>query len=267
MQTERYSHGHHESVLRAHTWRTAENSVGYLLPHLRPGASLLDVGAGPGTITVDLARRLAPGRVVGVDASADVVAQAQAHAAAEGVTNVTFATADAYRLDAADGSFDIVHTHQLLQHLARPVDALREFRRVAGPDGLVAAREVDYAGIIIHPHIPALDDWLDLLLRMGRTNGGEPSAGRRLKAWARAAGFADVAVSASTWLFETDEQRAWWGGSWADRALHSSYADHALEQGIADRADLERISAGWREWAASEDGWLLMPHGEILARG
>lgn len=267
MQTERYSHGHHESVLRAHTWRTAENSVGYLLPHLRPGASLLDVGAGPGTITVDLARRLTPGRVVGVDASADVVAQAQAHAAAEGVTNVTFATADAYRLDAADGSFDIVHTHQLLQHLARPVDALREFRRVAGPDGLVAAREVDYAGIIIHPHIPALDDWLDLLLRMGRTNGGEPSAGRRLKAWARAAGFADVAVSASTWLFETDEQRAWWGGSWADRALHSSYADHALEQGIADRADLERISAGWREWAASEDGWLLMPHGEILARG
>lgn len=267
MQTERYSHGHHESVLRAHTWRTAENSVGYLLPHLRPGASLFDVGAGPGTITVDLARRLAPGRVVGVDASADVVAQAQAHAAAEGVTNVTFATADAYRLDAADGSFDIVHTHQLLQHLARPVDALREFRRVAGPDGLVAAREVDYAGIIIHPHIPALDDWLDLLLRMGRTNGGEPSAGRRLKAWARAAGFADVAVSASTWLFETDEQRAWWGGSWADRALHSSYADHALEQGIADRADLERISAGWREWAASEDGWLLMPHGEILARG
>lgn len=267
MQTERYSHGHHESVLRAHTWRTAENSVGYLLPHLRPGASLLDVGAGPGTITVDLARRLAPGRVVGVDASADVVAQAQAHAAAEGVANVTFATADAYRLDAADGSFDIVHTHQLLQHLARPVDALREFRRVAGPDGLVAAREVDYAGIIIHPHIPALDDWLDLLLRMGRTNGGEPSAGRRLKAWARAAGFADVAVSASTWLFETDEQRAWWGGSWADRALHSSYADHALEQGIADRADLERISAGWREWAASEDGWLLMPHGEILARG
>ena len=267
MQTERYSHGHHESVLRAHTWRTAENSVGYLLPHLRPGASLLDVGAGPGTITVDLARRLAPGRVVGVDASADVVAQAQAHAAAEGVTNVTFATADAYRLDAADGSFDIVHTHQLLQHLARPVDALREFRRVAGPDGLVAAREVDYAGIIIHPHIPALDAWLDLLLRMGRTNGGEPSAGRRLKAWARAAGFADVAVSASTWLFETDEQRAWWGGSWADRALHSSYAHHALEQGIADRADLERISAGWREWAASEDGWLLMPHGEILARG
>ena len=58
-----YTHGHHESVLRSHTWRTAENSAGYLLPHLRPGMSLLDVGAGPGTITADLARagRAGPG--------------------------------------------------------------------------------------------------------------------------------------------------------------------------------------------------------------
>ena len=267
MTTERYSHGHHESVLRAHTWRTAENSVAYLLPHLRPGGSLLDVGCGPGTITVDLARRVAPGRVVGVDASAEVIAQAQAHALAEGAPGVEFRVGGAYELDAAVGEFDIVHTHQLLQHLARPIEALREFRRVAGPTGLVAAREVDYAGILIHPHIPALDEWLDILLRVGRGNGGEPAAGRRLKAWAREAGFTDVAVSASTWLFESDEQRAWWGGSWADRALHSSYADHALEQGVADRAALERIADGWREWAAAPDGWLLMPHGEILARG
>lgn len=267
MISERYSHGHHESVLRAHTWRTAENSVGYLLPHLQPGQSLLDIGCGPGTITVDLARRVAPGRVLGVDASADVIAQATAHADAEGVTNVEFAVANAYALDLEDGSFDIVHTHQLLQHLARPVDALHEFRRVAGPDGLVAAREVDYEGVIIHPHIPALDDWLGVLLQVGRNNAGEPAAGRRLKQWAREAGFADVAVTASTWLFESDEQRAWWGGSWADRALHSSYAEHALEQGVTNQATLERIAEGWREWTDAPDGWMLMPHGEILARG
>ena len=43
-----YTHGHHESVLRGHRVRTAENSAGYLLPHLRPGLSVLDVGCGPG---------------------------------------------------------------------------------------------------------------------------------------------------------------------------------------------------------------------------
>ena len=53
-----YTHGHHESVLRSHRWRTAENSAAYLLPALAPGVSVLDVGAGPGTITLDLAERV-----------------------------------------------------------------------------------------------------------------------------------------------------------------------------------------------------------------
>src|ERR1041384_3403093 len=71
-----YTHGHPEAVLRSHRWRTAENSAAYLLPRLRPGASLLDIGCGPGTITADFAARVAPGSVVGLDVSADVVAAA-----------------------------------------------------------------------------------------------------------------------------------------------------------------------------------------------
>ncbi len=85
-----YTHGHHESVLRSHTWRTAQNSAAYLLPHLRSGQSLLDVGCGPGTITSDLALLVAPGDVVGIDASADVVAQAAAQAAGLGLANLRF---------------------------------------------------------------------------------------------------------------------------------------------------------------------------------
>src|SRR5436190_6023772 len=118
MTDEIYTHGHHESVLRSHTWRTAENSAVYLLPELRPGQRLLDVGCGPGTITVDLARRVAPGEVVGIDAAPEVIEQTPA---ADGVT---FAVGDVYALDSADGSFDVVHAHQVLQHLTDPVRAL-----------------------------------------------------------------------------------------------------------------------------------------------
>ncbi|MGJ3561711.1 hypothetical protein ACR6C2_39465 [Streptomyces sp. INA 01156] len=54
-ETAVYTHGHHESVLRSHTWRTAANSAAYLLGVLTPGMRILDVGCGPGTITADLA--------------------------------------------------------------------------------------------------------------------------------------------------------------------------------------------------------------------
>src|SRR5512140_215640 len=93
-----YTHGHHESVLRSHRWRTAENSAGYLLAHLRPGARLLDVGCGPGTITVDLAARVAPGAVIGVDQARAAVEEAR-RLLGEGEgrpANVEFRTADVY---------------------------------------------------------------------------------------------------------------------------------------------------------------------------
>jgi ubiquinone/menaquinone biosynthesis C-methylase UbiE len=263
---EQYTHGHHESVLRTHEKRTVANSAAYLIPSLKPGQRILDVGSGPGTITIDLATRVAPGHVTGLDAATDVVEKATALAAERGVAGVSFRVGDAYALDAAEGAYDIVHAHQVLQHLSRPVDALREFRRVLASDGIVAARDVDYAGVIWYPLLPGLAEWHEVYLRVHRAVSGEPAAGRRLKAWAREAGFAEVTSSASLWLFETPESREWWGGSWADRALHSTFAQHALDHGITDRAGLERISAGWREWAASEDGWFFMPHGEIIAR-
>ena len=261
-----YTHGHHASVLRIHSWRTVDNSAAYLAPHLRAGLDVLDVGSGPGTITIDLARRVRPGRVIGVDASDEIVAKANGLAQSDRVANAEFRTGDAYALEFADASFDVVHAHQVLQHLARPVDALREFRRVLKPGGLLAVRDVDYGGVIWSPPSPGLTRWLELYHDVHEWNGGEPDAGRSLKTWVRDAGFTDVEASGSTWVFSSTLEREWWGGSWADRATQSQFAAHAIESGHSNPAELERIAAAWREWAADEDGWFLMPHGEILAR-
>src|SRR3954447_2431467 len=97
-----YTHGHHESVLRSHTSRTAENSAGYLIPHLTSGLTVLDVGSGPGTITADFAKFVAPGTVLGIDRSAEVVAAATALAREQGLENLSFETGDVYRLDFPD---------------------------------------------------------------------------------------------------------------------------------------------------------------------
>ena len=262
---ERYTHGHHESVLRSHTWRTVENSASYLVPYLRPGIAVLDVGSGPGTITVDLAQRVSPGTVLGIDASAEVVALASDHAAERGVTNVRFETGDAYRLDVPDDTFDVVHAHQVLQHVGDPVAVLAEFRRVTKPGGVVAARDVDWGGTVWAPALPGLAEWMRVNQAVQRANGGDPFAGRHLKGWALKAGFERVDSSASIWCFASDEERRWWGESWSVRATESDFGLHARAAGIADDEGLARISAAWLEWTASSDGWYAMPHGEIIA--
>jgi SAM-dependent methyltransferase len=261
-----YTHGHHESVLRSHRRRTAEDSAAYLLPHLKPGFSVLDVGCGPGTITADLAARVAPGSVTAVDQVADVLGEARTEVQQRNLSNVSFGTADVHNLEFPDDAFVVVHAHQVLQHVADPVRALREMRRVCAPGGVVAVRDADYAGFIWYPQLPALDLWRDLYRRVARANCGEPDAGRRLLSWAQQAGFDDITPTGSLWCYATPETREWWGGMWADRILHSAVARDLVSLELATTAQLEEISAAWREWAAAEDGWIAIPHGEIICR-
>ncbi len=259
-----YTHGHHESVLRSHSWRTVQNSAAYLLGYLQPGQRLLDVGCGPGTITADLADLVAPGEVVAIDNAAAVLDTCRATLAERGVGNVTVMEADVYRLPFEDGSFDVVHAHQVLQHLTDPVAALVEMRRVSR--GVVAARDSDYPSKTWYPASEGLNRWMSMYLAVARSNGAEPAAGRHLLAWAHAAGFSDVRATASAWCFATPEERRWWGGLWADRVLSSSLADQAIERGIATRKELEAMSAAWRAWSEHPDGWYMVPGGEILCR-
>jgi ubiquinone/menaquinone biosynthesis C-methylase UbiE len=257
-----YTHGHHESVLRSHRWRTAANSAGYLVDHLRPGQSLLDVGCGPGTITCDLAGLVAPGQVVGVDRSEEVLVEARAVARQAGVA-VAFEVGTVFGLPFGDDTFDVVHAHQVLQHVGDPVAALVEMRRVCRPGGIVAARDGDYPGFRYYPDDPELDRAIAAYGELTRANGANWDAGRRLLAWAHAAGCAKVFPSASTWCFATPEDRDWWGGLWADRFTRSALADQLLDRAIATPADLASFAAAWRRWAASPDGWFVAVHGEV----
>jgi len=264
--SEVYLHGHHDSVLRSHRWRTAENSARYVLGHLEAGAEILDVGCGPGTITAGLAALVPDGWVVGIDAAAGVLDEAQAESACLGLVNVRYEVGDVYQLAFADSSFDVVHAHQVLQHLSDPVAALTEMRRVCRAGGIVAARDSDYGGMFWFPADPDLTEWQQLYIRVARAIGGEPDAGRRLLSWARAAGFDEIKASASAWCYSGGRERAWWGGLWAERLTASSFGERAIEHGLATREDLAKLAHAWRRWASRDDGWFLIPHGEILCR-
>ncbi len=259
-----YTHGHHDSVLRSHRSRTAQNSAAYLIPLLRPSDHLLDAGAGAGTITTDLAGLVA--HVTATEIGPEELQFTRSAAAERGVMNIDFRIADIHALDFADDSFDVTHAHQVLQHVADPVQALRELARVTAPGGIVAVRDSDYSGFCWWPRLPALDTWLDLYRAVARANRGEPDAGRRLLSWAHAAGLTDVTATSSTWCYATPDERAWWGGMWADRIQQSAIARRLVDSGLATTDVLHEISDAWRQWAADDDGWLSIPHGELICR-
>ena len=143
--------------------------------------------------------------------------------------------------------------------------ALREMRRVCRPGGVVAARDSDYAAITWYPAVPELDEWLALYQRVARHNGGEPDAGRRLLAWARAAGFADVDRDRGHMVLRRRRGPAWWSGIWAERIVASAIAAQAEAYGFADRPSWNgsRPAGGVGRVA---DGWFTVLHGEILCR-
>ncbi|EFL18570.1 2-heptaprenyl-1,4-naphthoquinone methyltransferase [Streptomyces sp. C] len=269
-ETALYTHGHHESVLRSHRWRTAANSAAYLIGELRPGMRVLDVGCGPGTITADLAELVSPGgHVTAVDAAADVLEQAAAYAAERGLSEaVDFATADVHALRFPDDSFDVVHAHQVLQHVGDPVQALREMRRVCRPGGIVAVRDADYAAMTWYPATPGLEEWQSLYRRVARANGGEPDAGRRLLSWARAAGFTDVAASATSWCYATPEEVSWWfiavGGP-HHRLLPTPPSRRRAATSLPAGADRRRRGLA-RSWGKASDAWFSVLNGELLCR-
>ena len=164
--------------------------------------------------------------------------------AAETATdNVRFEVGDVFALR---GAYDVVHAHQVLQHLADPVGALAAMRGLTRPGGLVAVRDADYEAFSWYPADPRLDRWLALYREVARRNHGEPDAGRYLIAWAHAAGFTEVRASASAWCFADPEDRAWWSDTWAARISDSTLSARAIELGLADQPELDDLAEGWR---------------------
>jgi ubiquinone/menaquinone biosynthesis C-methylase UbiE len=262
---DRYSHGHHESVLRSHQWRTAQNSAAFLLPRLTTALDVLDVGCGPGTVTIDLAKVVSSGHATGIDLSAEVIEVARKAAHDRGVNNVEFSVDDAYGLSFADHTFDVVYAHQVLQHLSDPVAALKEMRRVLRQGGLLAVREGDHSAFSWSPDDPQLDRWMEIYQQLTKLNHVDANAGRHLHAWVRRAGFSSLEVSTSNWTYYRPAERAWWGQLWADRVRESEFARQSLEYKLTTNDELQEIAEAFLRWADDEDGFFNVVSTEVLA--
>ncbi|KAF9530743.1 putative ubiE/COQ5 methyltransferase [Crepidotus variabilis] len=268
-----YLHGHHASVLRSHSWRTVKNSCAYMLPYFEtmlqgnPKLRVLDVGCGPGTITCDFASLYPTIRIIGIDASQNIVDQASILSRSKKLSNVEFAHGDIFHLGYPDSTFDIVHVHQVIQHIPDPLNGLRELRRVLKPGGFLAVREVDHPATRWYPPSPELESWLDRYNQVQLWTGGTPDMGRQIHALLRKAGFSKdkMTKSLGTWCFASKEDREWWAGLWAERVEKSRFAENAIASGVCTEHELRRYAEAWRTFGRDEDGWNAYIHGEVVA--
>jgi ubiquinone/menaquinone biosynthesis C-methylase UbiE len=266
LKHETYTHGHAPATVRQHARRTADEAAAFLLPELRPGMRLLDVGCGPGSITRGLAERVAPGQVIGLDLSRETLAGAREDAAARGLDNLRYEDGSVYELPFAEASFDVVYAHQVLQHLREPAAALAEMRRVVRPGGLIAVRDVDWGTAAYWPADPWIDRFVEVHFKTWYRNGGEPRMGRRLRALFNAINVADLQITAAAWCYATPEETTDWGESYAQRLLTSPMGERAVEYGYASRSDLEAMAAAFRAWAVHPDAFWTFLHVAALAR-
>jgi ubiquinone/menaquinone biosynthesis C-methylase UbiE len=196
MHAATYTPGYSAPVLSFMAQRTAETHGGFFLPQLMPGWRVLDAGCGPGTITLGLARRVAPGLVTGIDVEDSQSSNARQEAEREGI-NVEFQKGSVYELPFQDGSFDAVFSHALLEHLSDPGAALAEFRRILKPGGLIGLRAGDMGGILIDAASDGPAQGLAAYLANREKNSGDPNVGRKLGRLLRKAGFAVQQMTAS----------------------------------------------------------------------
>jgi ubiquinone/menaquinone biosynthesis C-methylase UbiE len=196
MQVDTYTPGYSGPVLSFMGQRTAETHAGFFLPQLRQGWRVLDAGCGPGTITLGLARRVAPGQTVGIDIEDSQLGNAREEAEREGL-NLEFRKASAYELPFPDQSFDAVFSHALLEHLSDPGLALAELHRVLKPGGLIGLRAGDLGGLLIDAESDGPAQALGAYLAKQKVDAKDPNVGRKLGRLLRKAGFKVHKITAS----------------------------------------------------------------------
>jgi ubiquinone/menaquinone biosynthesis C-methylase UbiE len=248
---------------RAVLARRTGAAAAFLEPHLRSGMRLIDCGCGPGSITVDLAREVAPAEAIGIDLRDVALTQGRTLARERGITNVTFHAASVYQLPYADSSFDAAFACAVLQHLATPLTALKELRRVLKPGGVIGIADGSSTITFRYPTNPILQAWDRLRALEREYNTGRPYEALALRALLRQAGFARTRASGAL----STEAGPPAGSLEETRRVAQNHVIRlrgvlerlAVARGWTTREELEQMAESLIAWGEAPDAFYARP--------
>ena len=186
--------------------RTVETTTAYLLPYLKRGQYVLDLGCGTGSITRGIAELVYPGMVLGIDRDEGQIVKARVHQEDEERGNIVYTQALVEELTIMSWEFDVVHTHALLMYMLDPVTIINQVMRFVAPGGILAAREMDVQSSYLAPGKVESGDVFRMLGAVLGHEGGHTRLGRRLKSVALKCGLDVVYAGATSDFFESKEE-------------------------------------------------------------
>ena len=245
---------------------TAARAAAYLLPHLKPGQRVLDYGCGPGRISVELARAVAPGGAIHcLDVDEAQVEPARALAASQGLDNLIFHVADVRSIPCEDDYFDVAHGNDVLARIPDTEAALAEIMRTLKPGGLIACRELICESCFTYPDLGVMRQSWDIVEDIIATDGGHPQMGKELKGHLAAAGFVDIRISGAFGVFATPAEMAAIHQLVHQWLLAPEVTETALSYGAGTEELFRRIGEACDRWLEHPAALCVLAYGEALA--
>lgn len=221
--------------------RDASTNAKLFLKYASPGMNVLDVGCGPGSISVGIAEALAPGQVTGIDIEPSQIVLGEELVKSKKMENCKFETASLLELPFEDSSFDAVYGHTILMQFSDLKPVLDEIMRVLKPGGLVGFREIDFGASLYHSENSALRKLMALFRRSFLHNEGNPDIGRSLARLLTEAGFSVKEVLASYAQASTDEQKLGMYKAMAGLWNQADFPTQALELGWITKEEKDSL--------------------------
>lgn len=167
---------------------------------------------------------------------------------------------DAQDLSVFDtGSFDIVHAHQVVLHLSKPLQAMQDMRRVVKPGGIVST--CDNSALFRIPVLQALERQVEIWHRFSRSRGADPHLGRVSHIAAQNAGFEWDHIQISSWGWEWSDKEA--KENWAQLGKVGMWKQY-FEGEFGTEAEMEDAVVAWDAWKALPEARCMELDGALL---